>query len=150
MLGQIGPITGGRAGEVGSPRTRASAPATTSARPGSRRTYNRYLQGKDGVEKVQVDAVRLPDRQGADRSPRRPPGDELQTSLDLGLEREGYIALRRAMAAAQPPRATPATAGAFFAMDPYSGRVLALGSLPTYNPNMFVTPPSYGAVRRSC
>ena len=46
----------------------------------------------------------------------------------------------------------PAKAAAFFAMDPDTGRVLAVGSVPTYDPSLFVTPPStraYNAVLNS-
>src|SRR5262249_39522925 len=54
------------------------------------------------------------------------------------------IALRQAQHAAQtgtPHLAAPA--GAFFAMDPFTGQVLAVGSIPTYDANDFVTPPSF-------
>jgi penicillin-binding protein 2 len=75
----------------------------------------------------------------------------LSTSIDLGLEREGYVALRKAEAWARANH-DPAPAASFVAMDPMTGRVLALGSLPTYNANAFATPPSrsqYAAIRAS-
>jgi penicillin-binding protein 2 len=46
--------------------------------------------------------------------------------------------MRQAMSAARGLH-NPATAGAFVAMDPFTGRVYALGSLPTYDANDFAT-----------
>jgi len=138
-LGEIGPIS---KPELGTSPFQGIQQGTYVGQAGLEATYQSYLQGTDGVEKVQVNASGV--LTGKTPQITRPtPGDTLLTSLDLGLEREGYVALRRAMAAARSGLAhLAAPAGAFFAMDPNSGRVLALGSLPTYNANDFVTPPS--------
>ena len=135
--------------ELGTSPFKGIQQGTYVGQAGLEATYQPYLQGKDGVEKVQVNASGVLTGK-APRSPRPSPGDTLLTSLDLGLEREGYIAVRRAESAAQAGLShDTAPAGAFFAMDPNSGRVLALGSLPTYNANDFVTPPSTGSGRSS-
>jgi penicillin-binding protein 2 len=52
-------------------------------------------------------------------------GDKLKTSLDSSLQRVGQHALARAISA-RPG----ATGGAFVALDPVSGQVYAIGSLP--------------------
>ena len=138
-LGEIGPIS---KNELGTSPFAGIAQGAYVGQAGLEATYQSYLQGKDGVEKVQVNASGVLTGK-APHITTPTPGDTLLTSLDLGLEREGYIAVRRAQSAARagvPHLAAPA--GAFFAMDPDTGRVLAVGSLPTYNANDFVTPPS--------
>ncbi|HWF24010.1 MAG TPA: penicillin-binding transpeptidase domain-containing protein [Solirubrobacteraceae bacterium] len=61
--------------------------------------------------------------------------DTLRTSIDLGLERVGQTSLATSIA-----RNAPRGAGAFLAMDPQNGQVLAMGSLPTYDPGIFTRP----------
>jgi len=46
--------------------------------------------------------------------------------------------MRHAMSAARALH-NPATAASFVAMNPMTGRVYALGSIPTYNANAFAT-----------
>ena len=58
-------------------------------------------------------------------------GDTLKTTLDLPLQRVGQQALQHAIDANYP-----ANGGAFVALDPENGQVYAMGSLPTYNPNV--------------
>ena len=96
--------------------------------------YERYLQGVDGTEKVQVNASGEPTGHVSSLAPTA--GDTLVTSLDAGLEREGMAAVQHAMASARA-LGNPADSGAFIAMDPFSGRVYAVGSYPSYNPNWF-------------
>ena len=139
VLGEIGPIN---STELGTSPFQGIQQGTYVGQAGLEATYQHYLQGKDGVEKVQVNASGV--LTGKTPQVTQPiPGDTLLTSLDLPLEREGYIAVRRAESAARAGiQHLTAPAGAFFAMDPNSGRVLAAGSLPTYDANDFVTPPS--------
>jgi penicillin-binding protein 2 len=153
IFGQVGQITGPSPtshGELGTTQYKGIAAGTTVGQSGLEAQYQPYLQGTPGVDRVAVDAAGYPT--GAQPAPTLPvPGDQLSTSIDLGLEREGYIALRKAEAWARTNH-DPAPAAAFMAMDPMTGRVLAAGSLPTYNANAFATPPSYSeyaAIRAS-
>jgi penicillin-binding protein 2 len=135
VLGEIGPIS---KQEVGSSAFRGIAAGTYVGQAGLEAEYNGFLQGKAGVEHVQVNASGYP----TGRLPRVTPpiaGDSVQTSLDWGLEREGFTAISRARAYAQG-LGNPSPAAAFVAMNPFTGRVLAIGSYPTYNPSVFVTP----------
>jgi len=140
VLGQIGPIT---QTEVGGAAYKGIAAGTYVGQAGLEAEYNRYLQGRPGAERVQVDAAGYPT--GKAKVTPAVAGESLQTSLHLGLEREGYIALNEAIAKAPHDSVKQ---GAFFAMNPYTGRVLALGSVPSYDPSMFVTPPSYAQYDR--
>src|SRR5207245_2072488 len=70
------------------------------------------------------------------RSPRA--GYALKTSLDINLQRAGQQALAQSIAS-NPP----STAGSFVAMNPDNGQIYAMGSLPTFDPNVFTKPLSY-------
>ena len=100
--------------------------------------YDRYLRGSPGARSVQVNAF-------GEAEPTKlavvPPvaGHSLRLSLDLGLEREGEKALREGISIAQAS-GKPANGGAYVAMDPRNGQVLAIGSYPTFNPNVFAKP----------
>jgi penicillin-binding protein 2 len=85
-------------------------------------SYDRYLRGVNGVNRVQVDASGTPRGELSTRPPQ--PGHRLLLSVDLRVQQRGEQALagRR---------------GAFVAMDIRSGEVRALGSLPSYDPNTF-------------
>ncbi len=66
-------------------------------------------------------------------------GRQLRLTLDLGLQRTAQNAVARAIDAAQG-NGNPADAGAFVAMDPRDGEVLALGSYPSFDANLFAKP----------
>ena len=73
--------------------------------------------------------------------PPSPPhaGYSLKVTLNLALQQEGEKALLEGIEHARAS-GKPAPAGAFVALDPSSGEVLALGSYPTFNPNEFAKP----------
>jgi penicillin-binding protein 2 len=100
--------------------------------------YDRYLRGKPGARQVQVNAF-------GEAEPTKLPvveptaGHNLRLSLDLGLEREGEKAIREGIANAQAA-GKPANGAAYMAMDPRNGQILATGSYPSFNPNVFAKP----------
>jgi len=140
LLGQVGAITGpskGSPGEIGTARYKGVSANSIVGQSGLEAQYQPYLQGIPGEDKVEINASGYPT--GAQRKPIVPTaGDQLVTSIHLGLEREGYAATSHAMSAARALH-NPATAAAFVAMDPFSGQVYAAGSLPTYDANDFAT-----------
>ena len=89
VLGQIRPIT---ADEVGTAAYRGIAQGNYVGQAGLEFEYNSILQGKPGVEKVQVDAAGLPDRQGARRDAadrrREPPDLDQLRARARGLHRD--------------------------------------------------------------
>jgi penicillin-binding protein 2 len=100
--------------------------------------YDRYLRGRAGVQRVAVDASGNP--VATKLAPELPiAGHSLKVTLDQGLQKESEKALLQGIANAQAG-GKPANAGAFVAMDPRNGQVLAMGSYPSFDPNKFAKP----------
>jgi penicillin-binding protein 2 len=101
---------------------------------GVEESYDRYLRGQDGYYRQVVDALGQscddPERCEVRRvKPQQ--GQQLQLTLDLGLQKAGTEALE-SIAAGRP--------GAFVAMDPRNGEILAMGSYPSFDANLFAKP----------
>jgi penicillin-binding protein 2 len=100
--------------------------------------YDRYLRGSPGVERVEVNAAGYP--VPSKLAPTQPKaGYSLKVTLDKGLQQEGEKALLEGIESARAG-GKPADAGAFVALDPRNGQVLAIGSSPTFDPNKFAKP----------
>jgi penicillin-binding protein 2 len=97
--------------------------------------YDRYLRGVPGAEYVQVNAAGEAEPTAV-RPTEPQAGHSVKLSLDLGLEQEGEKALREGISRAQAAGKS-ANAGAYMAMDPRNGQILATGSYPSFNPNLF-------------
>src|SRR6185312_14313726 len=110
---------------------------TVVGQSGLEYTYDHYLRGIDGATRVQVDALGQAKGYLRERAPVQ--GEDLRLSIDLGLEREGQKALETGIALANS-NGNPARAGAFVALDPRNGQVLAMGSEPSYDANLFARP----------
>jgi penicillin-binding protein 2 len=100
--------------------------------------YDRYLRGRPGIQRVEVNASGYPvPSKLAPTAPKS--GFSLKVTLDLALQREGEKALLEGIENARAG-GKPADAGAFVALDPRNGQVLAMGSSPTFDPNKFAKP----------
>jgi len=100
--------------------------------------YDRYLRGSPGVERVEVNAAGYP--VPSNLAPTQPKaGYSLKVTLDKSLQAEGEKALSEGIENARAG-GKPADAGAFVALDPRNGQVLAIGSSPTFDPNKFAKP----------
>jgi penicillin-binding protein 2 len=99
--------------------------------------YDRYLRGHDGYTKIVVNSTGNRDDQ--ERTTRKEPrqGERLQLTLDLGLERAANNAMAKAISYAA---VNGAKAGAYVAMDPTDGSILALGSYPSFDANILAKP----------
>jgi len=115
--------------QLGGKRYRGVRQGSVVGQNGLERTYDEYLRGTDGVERIYVDAAGLPI--GSRLSARGRAGYQLRTSIDLKLEKVGQAALQRA-GGGKP--------GAFVALDPYTGEVFAMGSAPSFDPNVLARP----------
>jgi penicillin-binding protein 2 len=106
---------------------------TLVGQSGLERAYDRYLRGVDGVQRVEVDAFGRPIANPRLRRVEPIAGQRLRTSLDLDLTRTGDRALRGPLNAGDHP-------GAYVALDPRNGEVLAMGSNPTFDPELLTKP----------
>jgi penicillin-binding protein 2 len=118
-------------------RYRGVEPGTRIGADGIEESYDKYLRGKDGFTRVVINALGTRDdrRRMTRREPRQ--GQRLRLTLDLNLQRAANDAMSRAVAAASE---NGAKAGAFVAMDPRNGEILALGSYPSFDANEFAKP----------
>ncbi len=130
VLGIVSRIT---ASEVKDPFYRGASENDAVGQSGLEGSYDRYLRGVDGANKVQVDA--LGNFVGVLSQTPPVPGSNLKLSLDAKLEEVGQQALQQSIDSNYP-----ANGGAYVAMNPQNGQVYAMGSLPTYNANLFTRP----------
>jgi penicillin-binding protein 2 len=131
LFGTVGPIN---AGELKDPRFKGINQNDIVGQSGLEWYYNRYLQGKDGTEQLQVNA--LGQAAGTVGQPIQPTaGNNLRLSLDVNLQRAGEQALAQAISQVSNPNG-----GAFVAMNPVNGEIYAMGSNPSFNPNVFTHP----------
>jgi penicillin-binding protein 2 len=135
ILGYVGSVNGP---ELKSPAFHGVAPGTIVGQAGLEYQYDHYLRGVPGERRVAVNAEGqpVPSKLGSTQ-PRA--GNTLQTTLDLGLQNASEKALEEGMAHARAG-GKPAIAGAFVALDPLNGEVLAMGSSPSFNPEVFAKP----------
>jgi len=93
---------------------------------GVEREYDRYLRGRNGASRVQVDAGGAFRGAGGVQEPVQ--GRQLRLAVDLETQKVGQQALSAF---------APTAKGGFVAMDVNDGEVLALGSAPSFDPNQF-------------
>ena len=129
LFGTLGAIT---TAETKDPRFKGVPDTDTVGQSGLEFEYNQYLQGHDGSEKVTVNAAGQVQHTAPGKAPA--PGENVQLSIDLGLQRVGEKALATSIAD------NGGDGGAFVALDPTNGQVLAMGSNPTFSPSVFTHP----------
>lgn len=139
LFGTVGEIS---PKELKRKKFRGAAPGTIVGKGGIEYTYDRYLRGRDGATRIQVDALGRPKGELAVSQPVQ--GKQLKLSVDLKLQRAGQQAMAAAVGLANK-NGNPALAGAFVALDPRNGEVLAMGSYPSFDPNVFAKPLSQKA-----
>ena len=131
LIGYVGAIT---QDEFDRRKSEGYSPNDVIGKDGLEFTYDDYLRGRPGGERVVVDAtgavvanVRLGSKPAV-------PGDTLITDVDFRLQRIVEEALSDGLRAAGRGHRL---SGAVVAEDPWSGGILALASYPNYNPNDF-------------
>lgn len=142
VLGYNSPVTEqelAAARKAGNHRITASS---VVGRAGLEDTYNRWLMGKPGEREVSVDSMGRVIGYGAETDPR--PGDTLVTSLDAKVqavaERELAAAIAQARKTFDPVthKNYVADSGSVVVMDAQTGRLVAMASYPTYDPDVWV------------
>lgn len=95
---------------------------------GLENVYDRYLRGKNGASRVQVDAYGRPRRELAVRD--ASPGGQLRLSIDIKTQRAAENAINTGVQAF-------GRGSAAVVMDTKTGEVRALASHPGFDPNIF-------------
>jgi penicillin-binding protein 2 len=109
-------------------------PGDLIGKAGLEATYDRALRGRKGYEHVEMDATgrTLSATPGA----RPVPGLDLHLTLDLDLQQCAENALRKTLVELHHQNGEW-SGGAVVALDPRSGAVYAMASLPDYDPRPF-------------
>ena len=114
--------------ELEDPRYEGLDPGDFVGKEGVEYTYDSLLRGANGATRVPVDASGTPT--GGRLSVRDPrAGNDLRLSIDAGVQAAGQAAL-----------SSFGNPGGFVAMNIRSGKMLAMGSNPSYDPSIFAKP----------
>jgi penicillin-binding protein 2 len=121
LFGYVGEVT---EQQLGDPQYTGVELGDRVGKAGIEAEYDRFLRGQNGATQVQVDAFGNLTRQLSDIGAEQ--GKQLRLSLDLDVQRVGQTAL-----------SSGTGKGAFAVLDVRNGEVLALGSQPSFDPNLF-------------
>jgi penicillin-binding protein 2 len=132
LFGNVGEVT---AEQLKQPRYAGLHPGDQVGQSGIEYEYDRYLRGRPGTDRVQVDALGRP----TDQLPSKPAeaGDDIRLTIDSGLQAYAEGALQ-----------SFGLPGAFVAMNAQNGEILAIGSAPSFDPSIFSRRITQGEYRR--
>lgn len=108
--------------------------ATIIGRAGIEQKYNEFLEGKNGIKKVEVDAAGHPVRYIT--GDEVVSGQNIRLTIDGRLQKAAEDAVENQVRVLNSMGISP-TGASVVAIDPNTGAVLAMVSWPTYDPNMF-------------
>jgi penicillin-binding protein 2 len=124
LVGQVGEVS---PEELKDRRFNGVAMGDRVGKAGIEAEYDRFLRGQNGAARFEVDALGKLTKTLKREQPVQ--GKQLRLSLDLGVQRVAQQAL-----------AGGTGKGAFAVMNVQNGEVLALGSQPSFDPNVFTKP----------
>ncbi len=131
VLGYVGPMTDT---DLAKDNGKAYFRSESIGKSGLEIEYDSYLRGTPGIRTLIVDRKEAITAQGQNTSSIA--GDHLVTSLDARLQGAVEVALADAVKRGRANGYT-SDSGAAVVMDVKTGRILALASYPTYDPNAF-------------
>ena len=126
VLGTVGEVS---EEELKEPRYRRLEPGDEVGKGGVEYTYDRYLRGRSGLTRIQVNALGQPTPGGQLVSRPPTPGDNLKLTFNPAVQMAGESALAQ--------RGLP---GGFVTMNVDNGEILGLGSYPTFDPSELIEP----------
>jgi penicillin-binding protein 2 len=124
LFGNVGEVT---AEQLKQPRYAGLHQGDTVGQSGIEYEYDRFLRGKPGTDRVQVDALGRPTEQLRNKPAQA--GDDVRLTIDEGLQSYAEGALD-----------SFGLPGAFVAMNAQNGEILGMGSSPTFDPSIFTHP----------
>jgi len=132
VLGSVGEIN---EEELKEPEYKGLEPGDEIGKAGIEYTYDKFLRGQPGLQKVQVNALGQPTPGGQLVSKAPTPGENVKLTIDPEVQAAGESAL-----------ASQGLPGAFITMDVHNGQILGLGSFPTFEPADLIPPLSQAEV----
>ena len=136
LFGNLGEINKDQLKEQ---RFKGYAPGDMVGQSGLEWSYDRWLRGRDGMAKVEVDAHGQPKAHAPVPGGRLPePGDTLVTTIDAKVQAKAEEALRYGIHLANVNGEVAANGGAAVVLDAKNGQVLAMASNPTFDPSVYV------------
>jgi penicillin-binding protein 2 len=129
VLGYVGPLT---ESDLLKGNGNQYFRSETIGKTGLEIQYDSFLRGEPGIRTVIVDRKEAVTRESQNTKPVA--GDHLVTSLDVRLQASAEKALKDAVLRGRANGYT-SDSGAAVVMDIKTGRILALASYPTYDPN---------------
>ena len=133
MLGYLGPITAQQVKQEHLPTTGFSG-VDLVGQAGLEEQYNKWLQGTPGQEVLSVNSAGQ--QLGTERTVAPQTGDDLVTSINAKLQGDLQSVLASTLTKAQAQGNVRATTAAGMVMTT-TGRVVAMASVPTYNPSIW-------------
>ena len=142
VLGYLSPITEGEYDQAKATDDRSVNGASWVGRAGVEKQYDAWLRGMPGYRRVAVDSMGRV--LGEETEIPGQPGDTLVTSIDARVQGVVEKELARTIREARRTHDTvtgrnyAADAGAVVVMEARTGRVVAMASQPTYDPEVWV------------
>ena len=135
VLGHLGEISRDQLKQQG---YRGYASGDVIGQGGVESSYDRWLRGRDGLARIEVDAMGRPKSREAVAGGRLPePGDTLVLTIDAQVQAKAEQALRYGIELAHSSEEWRADGAAAVVMDVRNGELLALASYPTFDPSVW-------------
>ena len=132
VLGYTGDID---AAELHSLAKHGYSPNDVIGQSGVEATEELWLRGRPGTEVIKVDASGIP--VGTVKTVAPVSGDDVVLNIDLSLQQSVQSALTKQIASLRA-KGLPADSGAAVVLDPETGAVYAMASVPSYDPSWWV------------
>ncbi len=142
VLGYLSPITADEYARAQEKEDQSLNGASVVGRAGVEKQYDEWLRGMPGYKRVSVDSMGRV--LGDDSEVESTPGDTLVTSLDAKVQSVVEKELARSIRAQRQEvdpvtgRKFKADSGAAVVLEAKTGRVVAMASQPTYDPEVWV------------
>ena len=135
LFGHLGEIS---ADNLADPHYKGYASGDVVGQDGLEYTYDKWLRGRDGVARIEVDAFGRPKQTEPVGGRMADPGDTLVTTLDVEVQAAAEEALRTGISLAHSADQYAANGGAAVVLDVRNGDILGMASYPTYDPSVWV------------
>ncbi len=135
VLGHLGEISRQQLKEQ---RYKGYASGDVIGQGGVESTYDRWLRGRDGLTKIEVDAMGRPkSREPVAGGRLAEAGDTLVLTLDSEVQKKTEQALRYGIELAHRDQKWRANGAAAVVMDVRNGQLVAIASYPTFDPDIW-------------